>query len=618
MVKWQEILTQNGLDWTDEDHLAPGTPIRGLEELRRFLDAVHIRLCLAKPYQENGDNYPLVESRELLPSFDNAMFEYKNLPGFSLVAFERPLSYFSERFQYDQILPAPAGADQAALRAVNQANLQTMLSRVPRVHQDIFRSQFARDGVSYIANYPALMPYLANLDRGHVLAEDSAGGFHLAGIYASFVNDIDSALKRFGLKIGKFALGDSELYAKNRMFVYQFLMELYGFPVVSERRTSAAMFARMLNRRGERFLLRVLGQTDRTITTYVADGTTVQAYPQIDKTALVAVDSDQQEAIDAIAREGFFLDAEKRVVILRVRYRQHRYNPENVRQDRALSVAGQEIVHPLTGRVLKGLNIIRDATNMYLRLNDIVRGEYQGRVVYKRNEIIESTDHDENRLKVLSYWLTKHQRRIIDYSDDFYGKVAGVLQGYLFSPEKDDAFESVRELHREVCARLGYIQQARHVRVLEELKERMYRGQRVHYRRMMQLSLEIANNLKFEIVNFFPELVEKAVACLDRILSDRYLVRTYIHPPEGAGAGKPALSRAGLEIRKAYGALVSAQDELKAALRLRAVKDREKEKDREKDGASRNREAKDSARDMASGGRGRAPQNEPSASPATA
>jgi hypothetical protein len=135
---------------------------------------------------------------------------------------------------------------------------------------------------------------------------------------------------------------------------------------------------------------------------------------------------------------------------------------------------------------------------------------------------------------------------------------------------------------------------------------------------MMQLSLEIANNLKFEIVNFFPELVEKAVACLDRILSDRYLVRTYIHPPEGAGAGKPALSRAGLEIRKAYGALVSAQDELKAALRLRAVKDREKEKDREKDGASRNREAKDSARDMASGGRGRAPQNEPSASPATA
>ncbi|MBQ4126039.1 MAG: hypothetical protein II595_08800, partial [Desulfovibrio sp.] len=476
----------------------------------------------------------------------------------------------------------------------------------------------ARDGVSYIANYPALMPYLANLDRGHVLAEDSAGGFHLAGIYASFVNDIDSALKRFGLKIGKFALGDSELYAKNRMFVYQFLMELYGFPVVSERRTSAAMFARMLNRRGERFLLRVLGQTDRTITTYVADGTTVQAYPQIDKTALVAVDSDQQEAIDAIGREGFFLDADRRVVILRVRYRQHRYNPENVRQDRALSVAGQEIVHPLTGQVLKGLNIIRDATNMYLRLNDIVRGEYQGRVVYKRNEIIESTDHDENRLKVLSYWLTKHQRRIIDYSDDFYGKVAGVLQGYLFSPEKDDAFESVRELHREVCARLGYIQQARHVRVLEELKERMYRGQRVHYRRMMQLSLEIANNLKFEIVNFFPELVEKAVACLDRILSDRYLVRTYIHPPEGAGAGKPALSRAGLEIRKAYGALVSAQDELKAALRLRAVKDREKEKDREKDGASRNREAKDSARDMASGGRDRAPQNEPSASPATA
>jgi len=316
------------------------------------------------------------------------------------------------------------------------------------------------------------------------------------------------------------------------------------------------------------------------------------------------VDSDQQEAIDAIGREGFFLDADRRVVILRVRYRQHRYNPENVRQDRALSVAGQEIVHPLTGQVLKGLNIIRDATNMYLRLNDIVRGEYQGRIVYRRNEIIESTDHDENRLKVLSYWLSKHQRRIIDYSDDFYGKVAGVLQGYLFSPEKDEAFEALRDLHHEVCARLGYIQQARRVRVLEELKNRMYRGQRVQYRRMMQLSLEIANNLKFELVNFFPELVEKAIACLDRILSDRYLVRTYIQPPEGSLA---VLSKAGLEIRKAYGALVSAQDELKAAIRLRATKERERAREREQDRESRDRDA---APD-----RSRAPQNPPAAGP---
>ena len=142
------------------------------------------------------------------------------------------------------------------------------------------------------------------------------------------------------------------------------------------------------------------------------------------------------------------------MVILRVHYTQHRYNPANVRQDRALSVLSQEIIHPITGRVLKGLNIIRDATNDYLRLNDMVRGEYTGRVVYKRNEIIESTDTHEKRLKVIYSWLTKNQRRVIDYSDEFYDKVSSVLTGYLYSPADDEDFARLRDLHREVCARL--------------------------------------------------------------------------------------------------------------------------------------------------------------------
>ncbi len=566
LIRWQDVLSRNGMPWKDNGYEIEESfeGLQTLDDLKDFLDAVHIRFCLVRPYQTSG-NYPLVEARELLPSFDNAMFEYKNLPGFSMVALDRSLSYFRERFQYDILYPSETDEKACVLqKQIHSHNMQAYLSRLPSMHKDVFRQQFARVDLADITSYPQLTPYLVNMDRAHVLSRNPAGHFAISGIYASFTNDIDSVLKRFGLSIGKFARNDNELYARNRLFVYQYLMELYGFPIVSERRTSAAMFARRLNNSGERFLLKVLGQTDRTITTYMGTGTG-HRFPHLEKTALVAVEPDQEDAIEAIAREGFFLDQQHRVVILRVKYAQHRYDPGNIRQDRALSVSGQEIIHPLTGRVLKGINIIRDATNMYLRLNDIVRGEYTGQVIYKRNDIILSTERHEDRLKVLYYWLSKNQRRIIDYSDDFFQKVCKILTDYLFAPKHDDVFSGLRELHLEVCSRLGYIQQARRVRLLEELRQRTYKGERISYRRMIQLALEVVKELKFEVVNFFPEIVENVIACLEHITSDRYLIRNYIQHHD-----KP-LTEARMEIRKGYGALVSATDDFRKVLRSRTA-----------------------------------------------
>lgn len=565
MIKWEEIFSKNGLPWCDAYTFSEPVDIPNLATLKRFLDAVHIRLCLVKPYQENK-SYPLVEARELLPSFDNDMFEYKDLPGFALVALERPLEYFSEIFQYDKLHTVISEGDGACCpleHTVLALNLQTMAARLPRQHQEIFRQQFARTDTVLLDNYPQLMPYLLAMDRAHVLALGADKQFHLAGVFASFPSDIDSELKRFGMRIGKFAYGDSEMYERNRMFVYQYLMELYGFPIVSERRTSSALFARKLHKMGEHFLLRVQGQTDRTITTYLSCGEN-RRYPALEKIALVAVDEDQHEVIEELDRKGFFLDKPRRVVIIRVTYRQHRFDSSNVRQDRALSVASQEVLHPLTGEALSGLNIIKDTTNMFLRLNDIVRGEYTGRIVYKRTEVIENTDTDEKRLKFLYFWLTKHQRRMIGYSDEFFCNVSKVLTGYLYSPDNDEAFDALRELHREVCAKFSYIQQARRVRILEDLSVRQLKGERIGYRQMLRAALDLLNELKFEIVNFFPELVDDIVENVEKILSDRYLCRTYIDVPE------ESLTKAGLEIRKNYGRLVSLQDGFKAVRKARA------------------------------------------------
>ena len=564
MIKWQEVFSKDGLPWQDAATLSEPVAVSDLDGLKRFLDAVHIRFCLVKPYQENK-NYPLVEGRELLPSFDNDMFEYKDLPGFALVAFARQLDYFSEIFQFDKLHPVITEADGACCPLENQVidlNIQTLASRLPRIHQDIFRQQFRYVDTVLLDNYPSLMPYLLNMDRAQVLAWDADKFFHLAGVFASFPSDIDSELKRFGIRIGKFVYGDSHMYERNRMFVYQYLMELYGFPIVSERRTSSALFARKLHKMGERFLLRVMGQTDRTLTTYISNGEN-RRYPMLEKIALVAVDEDQEEALDIIDKDGFFLDKAKRVVIIRITYRQHRFDSSNVRQDRALSVAGQEVLHPLTGEPLRGLNIIKDASNMFLRLNDIVRGEFTGRIVYKRTEVVENTDTDEKRLKFLYTWLSKHQRRMISYSDEFFANVSKVLSGYLFAPENSEVFDNMRDLYQEVCTRFSYIQQARRVRILEDICQRTFKGARITYRQMMREAVDLLNELKFEIVNFFPALVDDIIGCVEKILRDRYLQRNYLDVPESS------LTKAGLEIRKNYGRLVSLQDGFKAVRKAR-------------------------------------------------
>lgn len=569
MIPWQNIFSASpGAKLIGDEAVVA----RNLPDLKQFLDAVHIRQCLVKPYQENRA-YPVVEARELLPSFDNDMYEYKDLPGFAMVAFGRQLESFSEIFQYDKLYKVAtdeAGQSCPLESQVLEQNAQLMASRLPKSMQEGARALLRDKDATLLEHYPALLPWLLEMDRAQVLALDGNGLFQLAGIYASFPSDIDNELKRFGIRMGKFVYGDSEMYERNRMFVYQYLMELYGFPIVSERRTSSALFARKLHRMGEKFMLRVLGQTDRTLTTYLSLGENRQ-YPRVEKIALVRVEREQQEAVEAIGSRGFFLDPEKRVVIMRVAYRQHRYDPSNLRQDRALSVAFQEVLHPLTGEALGGLNIIKDANNMLLRLNDIVRGEYVGRIVYKRAEVIENTETDEKRLKFLYSWLVKHQRRMISQTDEFYAKVNNVISVYLYNPEKKDIFESLNSLRQEVVSSLSYIHQARRVRLLQDIAARKFYGERLGYRQMSSEAVGLLKELKFEIVNFFPDLVDAIIKSVEIILHDRYLRRTYIESSEHS------LTASGMEIRKNYGKLVGLLDSIKEVRKARLAMRRKAE-----------------------------------------
>lgn len=548
--------------------------LRTLEELKQFIDFKHIKYCLLKPYFE-VKNYPLVQARELLPSFELDLYEYKALPGFSMVAFERQLNSFQEIFQYDALHSLSDWEemqlqDNCAIEEnVIANNIRTFQSRLPKRYHAEFLEDFDGEDICSIEAYSKMLPLLLELERAHVIAHDSSGKFTLQGMYASLPSNLDSELKQFGLRIGKFKPGNNLMYECNRLFVYQFMMELHGFPIVSERRTSSAMFAIRLLRQNERFIVRVLGQSDRTITTMMSPppGTPKKLlkYPRIEKTALVQIHENQKDLIELLKDQGFFVDDKKRVVILRVTYQQHDYSPKNVREDRALSVLKQEIIHPITGRVNDSLNIIQNVRNMILRLNDIVRGEYRIPVNYKRSEIISDTDTHEKRLKVLYMWLSKHMHRIVDYSDDYYSQIVRVLDGYLLAPDNYEVFNENYTLHQEVWARYGQIQQARKVRILEDLRYRKYKGEPISYHKMLVLMTDILNELKFEIVNYFDKLVVKVLIIGNDVISDAYLRRKYVNIDE------KKLSPYGREIRKLYQQLVMLLDEFRSIRKSRVA-----------------------------------------------
>jgi hypothetical protein len=545
-----------------------GHSVGTLEHLMAFLDRVHIAQGLVRPFLETRD-YPLVESRDLLPSFESDLYEYPSLPGFSLIAFERPLDYFHEVFQFDILHtcldPGSVPSMSCPLEeSINYNTLQTFLSRMPKTLQEDFRKRFWNRNAADLEHYDQVFPFLVKMDRAHVMSLDAEGEFHLSGIYGSLPSDLDTELKRFGLKIGKFSVHDNARYELNRLFTYQFLMELYGFPIASERRTSAALFARRLFRLGERFVIRVLGQSDRILTTLHTHPRS-RFYPCVEKIALVRMESDRDES-RLLDEQGFFLDRKRQVVILRVIYRQHNYDPNNVREDRALSVLRQEIIHPVNGRVIDSMNLIKDASSMSVKLNDIVRGEFNGRIKFKRNEIVENTETHEKRLKFLHAWLSKHQRRIIGYSDEFYATVVRVLDSYLLDPENFSEFNAQHELYREVWAKYSYIQQARKVKELEDLKDREYKGRSITYLQMLETTTEIMGSLRFEIVDYFNELVDRYIAICEIMLNNSYMQRNYIRPR------KDTLSPYGLKVRALYGRLVSLVDELKAIRRTKKDK----------------------------------------------
>jgi hypothetical protein len=500
--------------------------IRDRNLLKDFLEYTHIRQGLLAPY---NTAYPLIEPRELLPSFEKNFSEYKHLPSFSMVAFNRPLSYQEEIFQFDVLHP-PEDGKRRAIRE----NLDKITPHLDRDLRPLFKQQLGSGDITEMAHYEELLPFIFHMDRAHVIARDPAGDFRLLGVYGSFPSDLDTELKALGRRLGKFKKLDNITYEREREFVYQFLMELYGFPIASERRTSAALFGRRLSRLKEQYLIKVLGASDRTITSL--SGFEQKRYPLVEKVALIKLSPGLAEVHPHLKDGGFYVDPRRRVVILKVTYQQHKYDRYNVLEDRALSILRQEIIHPCHGGREGNLNILKDTKRTLKELTDIVRGEHIGSITYRRSELVTSTKTHEERLKFLSAWLSKNQRRLGAYGQETFEAANKLLHSYISKRDHRDAFSKHRELHREVVQRLAYLNQVQQLQPLEKLARPGKNQQKAGPSRRLAQALAFLEEHQYDLPYFYPDLFNKACHLFDQIESYPYFKKLL------AEGGPPASS----------------------------------------------------------------------------
>ncbi len=501
-----------------EDSLSGKREIKDLFTLKAVMEYCQVEAGLLKPYAKD---YPVIESRELQPPFDPCLWEHLGLPGFSMLALDRTLNYQAECFQFD-LLHDPRTNERP--QQIKRANLEAFLERLPRRFHGEAEKRLGRVDITRLKHYPAVLNFILVMDRAHVVALSPEGGYRLLGFYASFPSDLDREIKRFGFRIGKFRLHDNALYQANRLFVYRYLMELFGFPISSERRTSAAMFARQLSNQNENYFISVLGNSDRVLTFISSRGR--ERWPLVEKIALVSLETEDEALRGRLMREGFFVDAQRGVVLFKVTYAQHQYNLENIMEDRALSVVAQAVLHPRTGRPLE-LDLLRTERSRLIRLNDIVRGEHEGQIIYRGQEIIHGTEDVLSRLKFLAAWLTKHRRHLLNYAPKNFDHVIRTLESFLRDEDMKAEFKNFSVSHQEVVALMDTLKQEYEVLTLKRIIQPSDKQRSPTYEEKLALLLNFLSHER-ELCEYERGVFDKLMFFCDKVVGSPYFLRRYV------------------------------------------------------------------------------------------
>ena len=276
-------------------------------------------------------------------------------------------------------------------------------------------------------------------------------------------------------------------------------------------------------------MVKVLGHSDRAITTLGSLGAK-GGLPRVEKAALVSTGNCTKPGHRRLREGGYYVDPRRRVVLLRAQYIQHAYHPANVLEDRAMSLSGQEIIHPITGQALGGMDVLGMSQDRVLVLQDIVRGEYEGTIIYHGREQLTTTVDTADRLKFLIAWLNKHHNILAEYSSDHFERCLKVIYSYLEDPDGKAQRERHPELAREARQALRDLKWAHRLRLLEKLvKNRADAfGRQFKHVQILIILTHVLGQEGEDLAERHPRQMDKLLTICEGYLKNPYLRRRYL------------------------------------------------------------------------------------------
>ena len=172
-----------------------------LEELKHVLEYHHIKTGLLSAYDSH---YPLVEPREMLPSFDSPHIEHHGLPAFGALVLDREVSYQDEVFQFDLLTPEGSPPDPGIVAS----NRMILRERLPRDLLPVMERRLGRRAVTAPCTATSgFCPFSPGWTGGMSYPGGREGFSTSPASSHPFPRILDGEIKRFGLRIGKIQKG---------------------------------------------------------------------------------------------------------------------------------------------------------------------------------------------------------------------------------------------------------------------------------------------------------------------------------------------------------------------------------------------------------------------------
>jgi hypothetical protein len=142
--------------------------------------------------------------------------------------------------------------------------------------------------------------------------------------------------------------------------------------------------------------------------------------------------------------------------------------------------------------------------------------------MYQRSDLIAAPKTHEDRLKFLSAWLSKNQRRLATYSPENFEAAKKVLNSYLLNKDFKEVFSKHPDLHRAALRHMAILNQAHQLQTLEKLTQKHADRRRLGpYPRISQ-AVSFLEDKREELPYFYPAMFRKFLDLWNKLMDYPY------------------------------------------------------------------------------------------------